>query len=58
MADESTIDEGLFNRQLYVIDHKSMERMRCSSVLIVGLDALGVEIGTAEVCAVEQLRKL
>jgi ubiquitin-activating enzyme E1 len=39
------IDEALWNRQLYVIDKESMSKMRNSSVLLVGLRGLGVEIG-------------
>lgn len=45
MDEDTTIDEGLFNRQLYVIDRESMQHMRRSRVLIYGLDALGVETG-------------
>ena len=40
------IDEALWSRQLYVIDKESMSKMRNSSVLLVGLRGLGVEIGT------------
>lgn len=41
----STIDEGLYSRQLYVLGHDAMKRMSASDVLIVGLRGLGVEIG-------------
>lgn len=38
------IDESLYSRQLYVLGHDAMKRMRASDVLIVGLKGLGVEI--------------
>lgn len=38
------IDESLYSRQLYVLGHEAMKRMGSSSVLIVGLKGLGVEI--------------
>eukprot|EP00967_Tisochrysis_lutea_P080278 scaffold110152_cov29-Tisochrysis_lutea.AAC.1 len=38
------IDEALYSRQLYVLGHEAMRRMMASSVLIVGLGGLGVEI--------------
>ncbi|AYV78571.1 MAG: ubiquitin-activating enzyme E1 [Edafosvirus sp.] len=38
------IDESLYSRQLYVLGHDAMEKMRHSSVLISGLGGLGVEI--------------
>jgi ubiquitin-activating enzyme E1 len=59
-AEETTvIDEGLYSRQLYlpppsfcvcadvsyVLGHEAMKRMGASSVLIVGLNGLGCEIG-------------
>lgn len=55
--DGTTIDEGLYSRQLYlpsrllltcryVLGHDAMKRMSASSVLIVGLKGLGCEIGT------------
>ena len=43
---KAEIDEGLYSRQLYVIDHASMKRVMESKVLIVGLSGLGVEAGT------------
>jgi ubiquitin-activating enzyme E1 len=39
------IDEQLFNRQLYVLGHEAMQKIAQSSVLIVGLGGLGVELG-------------
>ncbi len=45
---EPTIDEGLFSRQLYVLGHEAMARLRSSAVLVMGLKGLGVEIGTNE----------
>jgi ubiquitin-activating enzyme E1 len=41
---EHGIDESLYSRQLYVLGHDAMKRMGSSSVLIVGLKGLGVEI--------------
>ncbi|KAI5853989.1 hypothetical protein BZA05DRAFT_395332 [Tricharina praecox] len=43
-APSSTIDEGLYSRQLYVLGHEAMKRMSQSDILIVGLKGLGVEI--------------
>ena len=44
-VDEQEIDENLYSRQLYVIDHASMKRVMGSNVLLLGLGGLGVEIG-------------
>jgi len=41
---EGAIDEALYSRQLYVLGADAMRRMMGSSVLIVGLNGLGVEI--------------
>ncbi|XP_041047447.1 ubiquitin-like modifier-activating enzyme 1 [Carcharodon carcharias] len=38
------IDEGLYSRQLYVLGHEAMKRMKNSKVLISGMQGLGVEI--------------
>jgi len=38
------IDESLYSRQLYVLGHEAMEKMRNASVLISGISGLGVEI--------------
>ena len=38
------IDEGLYSRQLYVLGHEAMRRMQQSTVLVVGLKGLGMEI--------------
>ena len=40
----SGIDESLYSRQLYVMGHEAQQRMAVSSVLIVGLTGVGVEI--------------
>lgn len=37
------IDESLYSRQLYVMGHEAQRRMASSSVLITGLNGLGVE---------------
>ena len=41
---EEVVDETLYSRQLYVIDHESMKKMQRSTVLIAGMNDLGVEI--------------
>ena len=38
------IDEALYSRQLYVLGHEAMRRMQQSTVLVVGLTGLGIEI--------------
>ena len=38
------IDEALYSRQLYVLGAEAMKRMMGSSVLIIGLNGLGVEV--------------
>ncbi|KAG0150261.1 hypothetical protein CROQUDRAFT_130822 [Cronartium quercuum f. sp. fusiforme G11] len=43
-VDQSTIDESLYSRQLYVLGHEAMRKMANSNVLIVGMTGLGVEI--------------
>ncbi|RYG97485.1 hypothetical protein EON65_52795 [archaeon] len=40
---QQEIDESLYSRQLYVMGHDAQKRMALSSVLIAGLDGLGVE---------------
>ena len=45
-AGEMQLDEELYNRQLYVMGHAAQRRMAASSVLIIGLGGVGVEIGT------------
>jgi ubiquitin-activating enzyme E1 len=40
------IDESLYSRQLYVMGREGQARMATSDVLLVGLNGLGVEIGT------------
>jgi len=44
MKENSSIDENLYSRQLYVMGHEAMQKMGVSNVLIVGLRGLGVEI--------------
>nr|XP_020043097.1 ubiquitin-like modifier-activating enzyme 1 isoform X3 [Castor canadensis] len=41
---EIDIDEGLYSRQLYVLGHEAMKHLQTSSVLVSGLQGLGVEI--------------
>lgn len=43
-APASAIDEDLYSRQLYVLGHEAQRRMASSSVLLVGVDGVGVEI--------------
>ena len=45
LEEANAIDEGLYSRQLYVLAHEAMKRMANSTVLIVGMQGLGVEIG-------------
>ncbi|KAJ1471876.1 hypothetical protein T484DRAFT_1842447 [Baffinella frigidus] len=41
---EPEIDETLYSRQLYVLGHDAMRKMQKSSILLIGLGGLGVEI--------------
>jgi len=50
-AEGATIDEALYSRQLYVLGAEAMRRMMGSSVLIIGLNGLGVEIAKNVVLA-------
>jgi ubiquitin-activating enzyme E1 len=43
----SNIDEGLYSRQLYVLNHADMLKITATDVLIIGLKGLGVEIGAS-----------
>ena len=45
MSQDTTIDESLYSRQLYVLGEDAMKKMNASSVLIIGMKGLGVEIG-------------
>ena len=46
-ADAATfVDENLYSRQLYVMGHEAQRKMAGASVLIVGLNGLGVSIIT------------
>ena len=44
MEISSSVDEGLYSRQLYVMGFEAQRRMALSNVLIVGLNGLGVEV--------------
>ncbi|XP_061113280.1 ubiquitin-like modifier-activating enzyme 1 [Conger conger] len=44
MARNADIDEGLYSRQLYVLGHDAMRRLKTADVLIAGMGGLGVEI--------------
>lgn len=44
IANNSKIDEALYSRQLYVLDHASMGKLQNSTILLVGLGGLGLEI--------------
>jgi len=48
---EPVIDEALYSRQLYVLGAEAMKRMQASTVLIVGLNGLGVEVAKNVVLA-------
>ncbi|XP_064220703.1 ubiquitin-like modifier-activating enzyme 1 [Aotus nancymaae] len=43
-SSEVHIDEDLYSRQLYVLGHEAMKYLQTSSVLVSGLQGLGVEI--------------
>jgi ubiquitin-activating enzyme E1 len=43
-SENNDIDEGLYSRQLYVLGHEAMRRMKAASVLISGMRGLGVEV--------------
>ena len=49
--DNANVDEALYSRQLYVIDHESMKKMQQSTVLIAGMNGLGVEIAKNTILA-------
>lgn len=40
----NTIDESLYSRQLYVLGHEAMKKMSESSILLIGLNGLGIEV--------------
>jgi ubiquitin-activating enzyme E1 len=42
--DTTKIDENLYSRQIYVLGKEAMSKMANSSILIIGLDGLGVEV--------------
>ena len=44
-TDNSDIDEDLYSRQLYVLGHEAMRKMKASDVLICGINGVGAEIG-------------
>ncbi|ODV94113.1 hypothetical protein PACTADRAFT_86334 [Pachysolen tannophilus NRRL Y-2460] len=44
LPEDNKMDEGLYSRQLYVLGKEAMLQMQKSSVLIIGLKGLGVEI--------------
>ena len=41
--DTDDVDESLYSRQLYVMGHEAQKKMAKASILIMGLDGLGVE---------------
>ncbi|XP_036389161.1 ubiquitin-like modifier-activating enzyme 1 [Megalops cyprinoides] len=44
MSGNLDIDESLYSRQLYVLGHDAMRRMKTADVLVAGMRGLGVEI--------------
>ncbi|XP_035239382.1 ubiquitin-like modifier-activating enzyme 1 [Anguilla anguilla] len=44
MSRNADIDEGLYSRQLYVLGHEAMHRLKTADILIAGMRGLGVEI--------------
>ncbi|EAL72486.1 ubiquitin activating enzyme E1 [Dictyostelium discoideum AX4] len=41
---EPKIDDALYSRQLYALSHETMKKITSTSVLVVGLQGLGIEI--------------
>lgn len=41
---KTQLDESLYSRQIYVLGHEAMNRMRNSNVLISGLNGVGLEL--------------
>eukprot|EP00984_Skeletonema_dohrnii_P007166 scaffold2582_cov106-Skeletonema_dohrnii-CCMP3373.AAC.11 len=41
---DTTVDEKLYSRQLYVMGHEAQRRMMSSRAVVVGLSGLGVEV--------------
>jgi len=41
---ETKIDDALYSRQLYALSHEAMKKISSTSVLVVGLQGLGIEI--------------
>ena len=48
MAAEREIDHSLYSRQYYVYGKEAMEKMAKSTVLLSGLDGVGVEVPRKE----------
>eukprot|EP01133_Synstelium_polycarpum_P018226 gene18226-21804_t len=44
MEVEQKIDDALYSRQLYALSHEAMQKISSTSVLVVGLTGLGIEI--------------
>ncbi|EGG23006.1 ubiquitin activating enzyme E1 [Cavenderia fasciculata] len=44
MEVEQKIDDALYSRQLYALSHEAMQKISSTSVLVIGLDGLGIEI--------------
>lgn len=42
--DSNNVDEALYSRQLYVLGHEGQRRLANASVLMIGMNGLGVEI--------------
>ena len=51
MTNKETLDENLYNRQLYVLGVDGMKKVTTSSVLISGMGGLGVEIAKTIILA-------
>lgn len=49
--ENNEIDESLYSRQLYVMGHEAQRRMGSSSVLVIGMNGLGIEIAKNVVLA-------
>jgi ubiquitin-activating enzyme E1 len=43
-SSEADIDEGLYSQHLYMLGHETMKWLQTSSILVLGLWNLGMEI--------------
>jgi len=48
---EEKVDESLYSRQLYVMGHEAQRNLQASSLLVIGLGGLGVEVAKNTILA-------